>query len=414
MPATNDIANTLNANYKQVYGDDIEQAIPEGVKLLTDLKLLKGDQQQGGTYNQPVALGLEHGITFEAGDVVANLNTAIAGKLENATVTGFQIVGRAQFGWTAAARAAESPAKFESVTGLVLRNLMLSVKKKAEALCFYGQSGLGTVNTVSGTTQINLTVATSAEGIWVGMTNMLIDSYTSAGVLRKAGMKITSIELLSTGAVRINVDDLGTTAATDTLWFFNSFGKQYIGLHKILSTTGSTLFGISQTTYPDLWQGTPYGAAGALTYAKVVKGLALALPKGGEGKFKVYMHPEAWQDVANEVETVIQGNMDQRYKPKLLEKGFENIKFHCVAGVCELVPSTYVKRGDAFSLLQDGSWKRIGSTDITMKMPGVPDAPVFRVMENTAGVEARCYADFSPFCDKPAASVYTSGITISS
>lgn len=408
----NDVATSLNANYKEVYGDDIEDLVPDGVRLLTDIKFAEGDQQQGGTFNQPVGLGLEHGITFEAGDVVANLNSAVAGKLENAQVTGYQIVGRAQFGWTTASRAAGSKKAFRAATEIVLKNLMLSVKKKAEGLILYGQSGLGTIDTVSGSTQINLTPATTAEGLWVGMTNMPIDIYNST-TLVKSNVRITAVDILSTGAVRLTVDDLGTAAAGHELYYYNSFGKQFMGINKILTQTGGTLFNISQTSYPDLWQGTTYGAAGQLTYGKVVRALAKALPKGGEGSFKGYVHPETWQDVVAEMETTT-ATYDSRYKPSVLERGVNSIKFHCVAGVVELVASTHVKRGDAFLLLQDGCWKRIGSTDVTMRVPGVSDQQIFVPLANAAGFEVRCYADFAPFCDKPAANVKITGITQSS
>ncbi len=417
MATVNSIADTLNANYKQVYGDKIEDLIPDGVKLLNDLDLEKGEAQQGGTYNQPVSLGLEHGITFDVSDSVTNLNAAVAGKLENAQVSGFSIVGRAQFSWQAAQRAASSKNAFEQVTGLILRNLMKSCKKKAEALAFYGGGSvtyptlsLGTV-TSAALNVITLTAASTAEGIWAGMVGMLIDSYTNAGVLRQAAMKITAISFNSSGQALITVDNAGGTTTNDGLFFYNAFGKTSLGVRGILDQSSTTLFGISQTTYSDLWKGTTYAVGGNMTYAKLVKGLAIALPKGGEGKFKVYLHHESWQDVANEVETVISGNMDTRYKPKMLEKGFENIKFHSVAGVVELVPSTYVKRGDAFALLQDGSWKRIGSTDFTMKVAGVGDQQVFMPLPNTAGFEVRCYADYSPFCDKPAGSILYTGIT---
>ena len=409
MQTVNDVATSLNANYKDVYGETLEQLVPEGVKLLTDMKF-SADERQGGTFNQAVGLGLEQSISFEEGDAVLNLNSAIAGKLENAQVSGYQIVGRAQFSWTTASRAVSGgPKAYRAATQIVLENLMRSVKKKTEALLWYGQSGLGTVDSVSGN-DITLTVASSAEGIWVGMTNMPIDSYNST-TLRKSNMKITAVTLESTGAVTLTVDDAGSTAANDTIHFYNSYGKQFLGVDKILTTTGSTLFGISQTAYPDLWQGTTYAVGGNLTYAKIIKGLTKVLPKGGEGRFKIYCHPESWQDVANEPEILPTGNMDSRYTPRVLEKGFESIKFHSVAGVVELLPSTYVKRGDAFGLLQDGSWKRIGSTDITMKAPGVSNGDVFMPLENTAAFEVRCYADFAPFCDRPAASIKYTGIT---
>ena len=66
--------------------------------------------------------------------------------------------------------------------------------------------------------------------------------------------------------------------------------------------------------------------------------------------------------------------------------------------------------GDAFALLQDGSWKRIGSTDVTMRVPGMENDQVFVPIADAGGFEVRCYKDFAWFCDRPAASVAFSGI----
>ena len=149
-----------------------------------------------------------------------------------------------------------------------------------------------------------------------------------------------------------------------------------------------------------------------LTYQKLVKAAALALPKGGEGRFKVYCHPESWQDVVNDMEAA---RDHSNYKPSILERGVDNIKFHSVAGIMELVAHTCIWRGYAYGLLQDRSWKRIGSTDITNRIPGMQGADQqFLVLENTAGIESRTYSDYAVMCDAPARSFVVSNITQSS
>lgn len=408
MTAANSISTTLNSNYKDVYGDDIVELIPDGVKVLNDIKFAEGEKQQGGTYNQPLALKLEHGASFGAGEDVINLAAAVAGKLENATVTGTQMVMRAQWGWTAISRSTKSKAAFRNATEVVLTNLMRSHKKKLEAMMLYGQSGLGTVASVSGSV-IRLTDATSAEGLWVGAEGMPIDVYTSTSLTQQC--TITAVTLAASSPyISLTVDNIGAIAANDVIYFRGAYGKEFMGLHKILTQTGGTLFGVSQASYPTLWQGTSYApSSGQLTYQKIVKAAALALPRGGEGKYKVYCHPESWQDVVNDMESARDFSA---YKPSILERGVDNIKFHSVAGVIELVAHTCIWRGYAYGVLQDGTWKRIGSTDVTNHIPGLQqNGDAFLVMENTAGVESRTYSDFALLCDAVARSFVISNIT---
>lgn len=411
--SANDITNTLNANYKAVYADDIVEMIPDGVKLLKDIKFVEGDKQQGGTYHQPICTALEHGASFGVGEDIINLEAAVAGKLEDLTVTGFQMVMRAQWGWTAISRATGKKAAFRNATEVILTNLMKSHKKKLEALMLYGQSGIGVVGSISGN-DVRLTDATCAEGLWVGAKNMPIDFWTGATYSTQTLSKSTTITAVtiapSSPYVTLTVADSSGILANDTIHFKGSHGKEFMGIHKILTQTSGTLFGLSQSSYPDLLQGTAGpSTAGQLTYQKIVKAAALAMPKGGEGKFKVYCHQESWQDVVNDMESARDFG---DYKPTILERGVDNIKFHSVAGLIELVAHTAIWRGYAYGLLQDGTWKKVGSTDVTNHIPGLQQSgDAFLVMSNTAGVESRTYSDFALICDAVARSFYVSGLT---
>jgi hypothetical protein len=402
VQSVNDVANTLNANYKQVYAEDIQFVIPEGVKLIKDIKFVEAEMQQGGFYNQPLALALEHGMTYAAGDVAANLNNAVAGQLQNAIVTGYQMIMRAQLSYAAASRSAKGKNVFRQGAGLVLEQMLLGHKKRAEAAAWYGQRGLGIVNTVtpgSGSTAVlNLTAAEWGDALWVGMVNAPLDVYigTTSGI--RQSCNLTAIDPINRN---LTVDVVGAIAAGDTLYFKGAFGNEMLGVHQVLTQTGGTLFNINQLTYPDLWQGTAYSAGSAqLGYQKIVKACAKALPKGGEGRFKAYVHPESYQDVINEPQLAMTSDT-KNWTPALTERGADAIKFHCVTGVVEIVPCTYVKRGYAYGLLQDGCWVRIGSADVGPTIPGLQgDGEVFLHMPNTSGIEMRSFSDFAPFCDK--------------
>lgn len=66
--ATANTVDTLNGLFKEVYAKELENLIPDGVKLLNKINFAQRDQQPGNFYHQPVVLGLEHGVTYNNGD----------------------------------------------------------------------------------------------------------------------------------------------------------------------------------------------------------------------------------------------------------------------------------------------------------------------------------------------------------
>jgi len=78
-------ANTLgnlNGLFKNTYADKLQELIPDGVKVMNLIKFMSKDKMPGNNFNQPVILGLEHGITFASSDEDAfNLLPAIAGQI---------------------------------------------------------------------------------------------------------------------------------------------------------------------------------------------------------------------------------------------------------------------------------------------------------------------------------------------
>ena len=51
-PGANTI-QTLNGLFKEVYSDNLENLIPDGVKLLNSIPFAKRDGQLGNLYHQP-------------------------------------------------------------------------------------------------------------------------------------------------------------------------------------------------------------------------------------------------------------------------------------------------------------------------------------------------------------------------
>lgn len=391
--SANDL-NSLNGNFKETYADKLQNLIPEGVKLLPRIKFAPRPKQPGNFYHAPVVLGMEHGVTYAAPDEGAfNLNPPISGQTKDATVRGYQMLLRSALSYEAAARSMGGGTKaFEDATKFLVESMTRSVSRRLEVELFYGQMGIGTVSGSPSGNVITIATAEWAPGIWVGSENMKIEIRTSAGVLRGT----CSVQSVSMVNRTITVDAVpGSTGNGDVIWFYGAYGKEFAGVHKIITNTGE-LFGIDASQY-SLWSGNSSVASGTLGFDELSDALARAVEKGLEGSVTAFVNPRTWVDLLNELTAKRQ--FDSSYKASMGEAGHENITFYSQNGKIEVVSSIFVKEGYAFLLaLED--MIRIGSTDVTFRRPGQGDQ-FFRDLENSAGYELRCYTDQALFCRAP-------------
>lgn len=402
--SSNNFADTLNANFKIVYADKIENLIPDGVKLLNRIDFSGREAQLGNLYSQPLILGLEHGVTFAGStDDAFALQAPIAGQLKEAQVRGSQMVLRSVLGYAAAARAAGGGQRaFEDSTKFLVQNMMRSMAKKLEIEMLYGQMGYAAVASTAANV---ITVATAewAPGIWAGANNMPIEIRSAAGVLRGTAnvqtvnmdLRTVTVDLLPAGVI-----------ATDVIWHKGAYNNEFAGIHKILTNTG-VLFGIDAAQY-DLFKGNTLtiSPTAALSFAIVQDAIARAVEKGLDSDVSVLVNPRAWSDLLTEQAALRQ--YDSSYRPSVSENGSQEITFYGQNGKVEIVPSIYVKEGYAYVLCME-DFMRVGSTDITFRRPGQGD-DFFRELENNAGYELRAYTDQAVFCMAPGRSTVIAGI----
>lgn len=402
MATANKFGDSLNANFKEAYGDEVKDLIPEGLKLYNTIKFAAKDKQPGNLFHQPVILGHEHGVTFAASDDDAfNLNAAVAGAIKDAQVRGNPIVIRSLLGYNAAQRALQGGSKaFKDSTKFLVGNMLRSICKKLEIELFYGQMGYATIASVAGNV-LTITTAEWAPGIWAGAENMPIEIRTSANAVR--GECVVSSVDLSGRTVTVNALPAGV-AGTDVIWHKGAYGNEFAGIHKILTNTG-TLFNISASDY-SLWKGNSYNANGALSMAKVELSITLGVQKGLEGDVTMFVNPRGWADLL--VEQSALRNYDSSYKDSEVVNGGKSIKFYSANGSVEIVPSIYVKEGYSYILFME-DFMRIGSTDVSFKSPG-GDGEFFRHVENAAAYELRAYSDQALFCSSPGKNVVITGI----
>lgn len=388
--------STLNGLFKQVYGDDVQNLIPDGVKLYKMIKFVQKDKQQGAAFNQPVILGQEHGVTFAGpNDDAFALAAPVAGQIQNAQVQGYPKVLRSYLGYNSISRSiGGGPKAFEDATKFLVANMLRSLTKKLEIELLYGQAGYGSVASVSGNT-LYIAASEWASGIWSGAEKMPIDIYTSTTGTLVGTCNVVSVSLSN---LSVTVDTApGGTAAGNVIFFKGAFGNEAIGIHNMLTQVG-TLFGINQTSY-SLFAGNVYSCGStALSFSHLEHAIALGVAKGLEGDVSVMVNPTTWADLLTEQAAL--RRTDSSYSTAEVENGSKTIKFYGQNGIVAIEPSIFVKQGYAYILCVD-EFTRMGSSDVSFKIPGMGENEYIRQLEGAAAVELRLWTDQACFTSSP-------------
>lgn len=377
--------------------------IPDGVKLLNMIGFIAADKRGGDFYNQPVTLSMEHGFTYggDGGKAFA-LNQAIASASENAQIRGYEMILRSYISVGAISRSGNKNSFVQESKHLV-QNMLKSFVRRLEVQMLYGQSanGLGKIETVtSGDPSITLEVEEWAAGIWSGAENMRIQIYSSALALRGEAT-ITKVDF---DLRKIYVDALPAgVVATDGIFYAGAQGKEFAGIHKILTNTG-TLFNISAADY-SLWKGNSVdvgtdfaGNESVLSFAKIEEAIARQMEKGlGEEKVCVLCNPKSWKNLLTEQDA--KRRYDSSYSGDSKKAGAKEIMFYGPNGDIEIKSSIFCKEGFAYVLSLD-CFERVGSSDVRFDQPGF-EGKFVKLLENVNAYEMRSYTDQALFCTAP-------------
>lgn len=299
-----------------------------------------------------------------------------------------------------------SKTSFEQETKRLVQNMLKSTQIRMEIQLMYGQVGLARVASTSGNI-VTICDAEFAAGIWSGSVNAAIEFRSQAGTLRgtanvvKVNLKNKTVEVdaLPVG-VTGNVDP--ENAAADVIWFKGAYNKEFAGLHKIISNTG-TLFNIDASIY-DLFKGNEVlvgtnASVGAafISFEKVEEAIAVSMEKGlNEQDVVCLVNPKHWNKLLTEQASKRQ--YDSSYSSEKFEQGAKKLVFYGQNGMIEIHASIYCKQGYAY-VFPPEELERIGSSDITFDRPGFP-GKFFRELETAMGYELRCYTDQALFSSR--------------
>lgn len=406
MADANNTVEVLNGFFKESYANKLQNLHADNVKLVNDIKFLPKEKMPGGLYHFPIIAHMEHGISFGAADEDAfNLNAPIAAGTKDASAKGYPMVMRAVLGYTAMSRAAQGGKQaFEDATKYVIGNMLKSFSKKLEIHLLYGQMGYATVASVGGTGNkvITLTTAEWAPGIWAGGEKMPIEIYN--GVNKVGEFNIVSVDL-DNRTITVDASAAGAVS-TDVIYHKGAYGKEFPGIHKILSTTSGTLFGVDIAS-TSLFKGNQFSASNAaLSFNKLSLAASRAVEKGLDGNLKCYVNPRSWANMMNDQAAL--RKYDGSYSIEKAQNGSRTLKFYSQNGELEIIPSVYIKEGYAYMLAID-TFFRVGSSDISFKRPGFGEQ-FFRDLENSAALEIRAWTDQAIACNAPGHSVLITNI----
>jgi len=395
------VVDTLNGNFKEVYADNIENLIPDGVKLYNEIAFVADSKQNGNLYHQPVILGLEHGVTYGGSDGNAfALNASISGVMKDAQVQGYEMVLRSTLSLAAASRSANSKAAFESATKYLVANMLRSISRRLEVQLLYGKRSIGKVSSVA-TNTITITDASWAPGIWSGAETMLVDFYddlpSNSGAAQLLNAEIASVDFdsrtitLSSGGASVSADDY--------IFYKGAFGNEFDGIDHIIRNTG-TLFNISASSY-NLWQGSVLangGTARDISFELITNAVTRLVEKGlADQDVVVLINPMQFDVLLAEQDA--KRMFDGSYKETESKSGSKEIMFYSQNGAIRIMSSIYCKAGSAYVLCMD-EFMRVGSSDITFKQPGF-GGDFFRLLTDANGYELRAYTDQALFCSAP-------------
>lgn len=402
MPFAAATLSSLTGFFKQRHLPTLEKLVPEDFFAMNDWPF-RPDVKLGRQFRKPVHLTFPHGATYAASDSVPDLAAPIAAEVKEMTFDAYQMIMRERISYDAGDRASSSEAAYENELGFLMEALRLSHTHKRECLLWYGQhaNGLGLVGAIATNT---LTIATAewAPDIWAGSENLRLDVYNASTYVKTVAVSSVDLDLM-----QVAIDSAVNVVVGYALHFAGSFGNTSRGFHAIVTET-NTQFGVP-VTY-NLLKGVGVSAGNSQLKLKyLLQAGAKARVKGLRGAVKAYVSDFGFVDLVQEVEDA-RTDPQRAKEVRRIERGAENMTIIGANAKIEIQVTGFVKKGLAFLALNDGSWGRYGTSDVTFRYPGTDKEQFFIHLQEAAGYEFRSWSNDSLFSPRTGAAAVISNI----
>jgi hypothetical protein len=372
--------STASGILKKVYDTELGDPRPSSAILQTRIPFAKG-KRIGDTYQIPVALRGPAGFTYVgSGGTVTALKAPRNMVIKQAAVTPFELDLREQIVWTALSRAAEEgPGAVKSLTSEVVLGMKMAARNRLEASILHGQRGYGTVDSVTQNGQdvaVVFTDDTFARGLWWAMGELSTwDFFTSTTKNNASGPAILKAGGINAAARTVTFTVSGTASAEiaagdvvypEGAWDGTTHAEMPGLLVQAANTTGTSL-GLSGGTYSN-WQGNYIDVSDAApSYGVVEDLLSVVRDRGADGKLYAVCGNQFYSQVVVELAQLKIIVNDS----KKGNQGFSSVSYESPdVGEVELVKHPFMKKAE-FLVLPEGNLERVGSSDITMGIPGL-------------------------------------------
>ena len=434
-PSTVDVPQ-LNANFKEVYGNEFIKMSMVDKQLQEDFSFQEGDEP-GREFIEAVRMTEEQGFTFGKAGTPGKriLNNSIAMKTERATVTGDIIEFKSEVNVEAILRGGNTKQAFRETIGAVQEAQRDSVLFHTEHTLLRGGIPVGQVSAVAadpgGVTARRLVTLANAyytDAFWSNAENMPLDIFDStSGVNNVSAVRRNTVTgavlslfrviawLPDTQQIIVEADDNANWSAVvagDRLWRTGSYLTESMGMLAICAATGQTIFGISQSTYGK-WNAYRKPVNGGLNMGEIQRAVAKIRSRSAmKGNYVARVHPLQWEAVHADI--VALRRFDDSYETTRAESGHSEIKFYSAAGTVTIKSNVYMPVDQAL-ITDDNTWTRRGVTDVrfTMAVPGADGLPAMYVMnQDSSSVQFRAYGQQTMYCNRPNRNAILTGLEV--
>ena len=428
--------STLVGLFKETYAKSIVEAWGFMAKLGNRIPFVEKELQPGNYYHQPLDLTLENGISQAAAGVTIGTGTSVffpatAGQMQDAQITGTQLIGRALVSYEAIARSANSKAAFKEATEHIVNRLSQAVVKRLELQLLHGGRGIGTIASLAAETGssgayfsvITLDNETWGAGIWAALEGAFIDVYQSdLATVRQAANINTGVITGTSGWCRVSaVDTVNKTVtlnygtarsgwvAGDVLCFAGGPATEMKGLDAItqVNAASGTFWNIATGSY-NLHRANQYPNAGTVSFGKLLEAAGLPFPYGLTDDLVCVIPGKAFDILNTDLAALRQ--YDVSYTESRATAGAKTLKFFNQNGSLEIMPHPFQKDGK-FQMFPVSEARRVGATDVSfIKRHGSSEKLILE-SATSAGSEMRCYSNQALFVKLLRHTVGGSGLT---
>ena len=223
----------LDGLFKEVYGDDIKNLIPESSHLTKAVEFKKSTQQ-GKKFVQPVIVSSVGGFTVGDNSQAYSLNDSAGMITEDAEIVSPSVVLRQAIPYGQLAQSTSDKGSFANATRLTVEVMIEAMTKRNEINFLYGNSGLGesdtSVNVDTTHTTVTITDDSWASGIWSGSeTSTSLQVYDHTGTLVSSGTDsvfvVDAVDVENKVLTLSNKEKVNST--NGTYMFENTRDKEY-------------------------------------------------------------------------------------------------------------------------------------------------------------------------------------------